>query len=117
MPAYTIEMNDEPVVSHVSPEMLAAYATNMADIPYPNPTVPAGTLDGLGWDSVNKVVSSAIWKWFAEHREDTVIVIKVRLIFFPLRITVKVWHCEWLLKALFGSEGIITPILNTNPTQ
>lgn len=62
----------------------------------------AAGLGALPWAAVQVLVGRIVWQWALEHWDDTVTKIRVKVLVLPLRVTVKVRDCDWLLRALFG---------------
>jgi hypothetical protein len=59
-------------------------------------------MGALPWAAVQALVGKIVWQWALDHWDDTVTKIRVKVLVVPVRITVKVRDCDWLLKALFG---------------
>jgi hypothetical protein len=59
-------------------------------------------MQGLPWDAIRGIVGQVVWRWAQDHWDDTVTKLRVKVLVLPVRITVKVRDCDWLLRALFG---------------
>ena len=93
----------EAFAASLSAPAAAPESTASADMA-PNFNVGVA-LAGASWEVVRSIVGKFVWKWFDEHRDDTVVRYKVKLIWVPIRITVKVRDCAWLIRALFGERA------------
>lgn len=56
----------------------------------------------IPWAVVKNIVGDLVWQWYEGHLNDVVVKVSVKLIFFPIRITIKVRDCSVLLRELFG---------------
>jgi len=70
----------------------------------PSFSLGSAALAAVPWEIVRGLVGNIIWKWYDSHKTDTVVRLSVKVIFFPIRITVKVKDCELLFRALFGEN-------------
>jgi len=78
--------------------------------PAPTFSVGAAALAGVSWEFIRNIVGKFVWNWYDLHLEDTVVKFKIKLIVIPLRVTVKVKDCGWLLRALFGDRNTNTSV-------
>lgn len=115
--------DDSSMQPAVSANALEAAATEFAaPAPAPEVGVPGmgpsfsvgaealGALGGVSWELIRGVVGKVVWDWYDDHSTDTVVKFKVKIIWFPLRVTVRVKDCGWLIRALFGDRpsGTVT---------
>lgn len=56
----------------------------------------------VSWEMARSVFAKAIWAWFDEHKKDRIIKVSVKILFLPIRATLKVKDLELPLTVIFG---------------